>query len=64
MSQSNERYEMIEGMLAVESPQRSAARILDLLERGEIERVREIMRQRAARISEALDQELASVEGG
>lgn len=64
MSQSNERYEMIEGMLAVESPQRSAARILELLERGEVERVREIMRQRAARISEALDQELASVEGG
>jgi hypothetical protein len=61
---SDDRYELVEGMLAVESPQRSAAHILDLLERGELERVREILRQRALRVSEALDREIALFDAG
>lgn len=57
-------YELVEGMLAVESPQRTAARIIDLLKRGEVEQVREIMRQRAARVSETIAQDLAAAEQG
>jgi hypothetical protein len=64
MSDPNEGYELVGGMLAAESPQRSAARILELLERGEVERVREMMRQRAAKISEAIARELAAADGG
>lgn len=60
----NDDYEIVEGMLAVESPQRAAAHILDLLERGEVERARELMRQRAARVSAELDRELASFDAG
>jgi hypothetical protein len=62
MTEPSTDYEMVEGMLAVESPQRVAARILELLERGERELVRELLRARAARISEAIDRELSSLE--
>jgi hypothetical protein len=59
---SDDRYELVEGMLAVESPQRAAARILDLIERGEVELARELLRQRAARVSAELERELAAYE--
>jgi hypothetical protein len=55
-------FEVIEGMLAIESPQRTAERILDLLRRGEMERVREIMRERAARVSASIASDLAAAE--
>ncbi|HEY8430863.1 MAG TPA: hypothetical protein VIL20_20930 [Sandaracinaceae bacterium] len=57
-------YELVEGMLATESPQRRAARIIELLKRGEVERVRELMRQHVARVSETIARELAAVEHG
>lgn len=59
---SAEGYELVEGMLAAESPQRTAARLIALLKAGEVERVREIMQQRAARVSETMAQELAAAE--
>jgi hypothetical protein len=62
MSDPSEVYELVEGMLAAESPQSSATRIIEMLERGEIERVRELLRARAARTSEAIARELAAVE--
>lgn len=64
MKDHAESVELVEGMLAAESPQRSAARIIELLKRGEVERVREILRQRAARVSETIAAELAAVEQG
>jgi hypothetical protein len=63
MNDLHEGYELVEGMLAAESPQRSATRIIEMLERGEVERVRELLRQRATRTAEAIARELASVEG-
>lgn len=63
-SERAEGYELVEGMLAVEAPQRTATRIIAMLERGEVERVRELLRQRAARTAESIARELASVEGG
>lgn len=64
MTDRSEGYELVDGMLAAESPQQSAARIIELLARGEVERVREIMRQRAARVSETIARELAAAETG
>lgn len=64
MSEETDGYELVDGMLAAESPQRAAARIIDLLKRGEVERVREIMRQRAARVSATIAQDLAAAEQG
>ncbi len=57
-------YELVDGMLAAVSPQRMAARIIDLLKRGEVERVQEIMRQRAARVSATVAEDLAAAEQG
>lgn len=57
-------YELVDGMLAAESPQRVAARLIELLKRGEVERVEELMRQRAARVSASLAEDLAAAEQG
>jgi DNA-binding GntR family transcriptional regulator len=62
MSDEDRGYELVDGMLAVESPQRTAARIIDLLKRGEVEQAREIMRRRAARVSATIAQDLAAAE--
>lgn len=59
----HDAYELVDGMLAAETPQRSATRILEMLERGEVERVRELLRQRAARTAESIARELAALEG-
>ncbi len=56
--------ELVEGMLASESPQRAAARIVEMLKRGELERVRAILRERAARVSETMARELAAAQQG
>jgi len=54
----NENLELIPGMLAVESPQRSTARIIEMLKDGKASQVRELARKRAERISENIDREL------
>lgn len=61
MSDASSEYELVEGMIATESPQRSATRIIEMLERGEVERVRELLRRRAARAAETIARELADV---
>ncbi len=61
MSEASSEYELVEGMIATESPQRSATRIIEMLERGEVERVRELLRRRAARAAETIARELAEV---
>lgn len=57
-----ESYELVGGMLAAEPPQHSAARLLELIERGELDEVRAIIAARAARTAEAIARELAAAE--
>ena len=58
----HESYPIVGGMLAADTPQSAASRILDLLERGETERVRELIAERAARTTAAMARELAAAE--
>ena len=55
-------YEMVGGMIAAESPQRIADRLLELIRRGDVDRVRAIVAARAARAAEAVGRELAAAE--
>ncbi|MEC7526389.1 MAG: hypothetical protein VYE22_41300 [Myxococcota bacterium] len=58
----HESYPIVGGMLAADTPQSAASRILELLERGETERVRELIAQRAAKTAAAMARELAAAE--
>jgi hypothetical protein len=62
VSATNGEYELVGGMIAAESPQRAADRVLELLERGEIDRVRDLIEARAAKTAEAIAHELAAAE--
>ena len=53
----HESYPIVGGMLAADTPQSAASRILDLLER-----VRELIAERAARTAAAMARELAAAE--
>lgn len=57
-----EEYELVGGMVAGESPQRAADRVLELLQRGDLERVHALIEARAARTAEAIARELAAAE--
>lgn len=62
MSAKEDELEIIAGMIAVETPQQRARRMIDLMERGEVDRVRALIEARAARVAEQLARELASME--
>lgn len=62
MSIEGREYEMVGGMIAAESPQRAADRVLDLLRAGDVDRLRAILEARAARAAQAIGEELAAVD--
>ena len=52
-------YEMVGGMIAAESPQRIADRVLELIRSGDVEQLHAIVEERAARAAAAVGKELA-----
>lgn len=62
MTASHPDFELIGGMLAAESPQHAASRVLDMLARGELDRARALIEARAARIAADLARELAAAD--
>jgi len=61
MSEHDE-HRIIGGMISSETPQQRAQRMIDLLERGEVEEGRALAAARAAQTAEAFAKELASLE--
>ena len=57
-------YELVGGMVAAESPQRIADRVLELIRSGDAEGVRAIVEERAAKAAAAVGKELAAAEAG
>lgn len=62
MQQARERFELVGGMLAVDSPQREAARLIELLEDGDAERVRSLLEARQRRTAALIAAELDAVQ--
>lgn len=58
MQAASEAFELVGGMLAVDSPQREAARLIDLLEEGDDERVHALLDARRRRTSAFIAAEL------
>ena len=58
----SDELRIIGGMIASETPQQRAQRLIEMLERGEVDRVRALTAARAARTSRAFARELASLE--
>ena len=55
-------FELVGGMIAAEAPQSAAARVIEMLERGEADEVRELIEARAVRTANAIALELSAVE--
>lgn len=62
MQQAREQFELVGGMLAVDSPQREAARLIELLEDGDAERVRSLIEARKRRTAALIAAELEAAE--
>ncbi len=58
----SDELRIIGGMLASETPQQRAQRLIEMLERGEVDRVRALTAANAARTARAFARELASLE--
>jgi hypothetical protein len=54
--------ELVHGMLAAESPQRTAERIMEMLDGGEVDGVRELVREREQHVVDAIAFEFESIE--
>ncbi|MEZ4336803.1 MAG: hypothetical protein R3B82_09265 [Sandaracinaceae bacterium] len=59
---ADDEVRIVAGMMASETPQQRAERMIALLERGEDEEVRAITEARAARTAAAFAKELASLD--
>ncbi|MFK7988991.1 MAG: hypothetical protein AB8I08_23440 [Sandaracinaceae bacterium] len=62
MQQARAQFELVGGMLAVDSPQREAARLIELLEEGDAERVRTLLEARQRRTAALIAAELDAAE--
>ncbi|MCB9596935.1 MAG: hypothetical protein H6719_29705 [Sandaracinaceae bacterium] len=58
----DDEVRIIGGMMASETPQQRAQRLIALLERGEVDEVRAIANARAAQTAAAFAKELASLD--
>ncbi len=58
----DDEVRIIAGMMASETPQQRAERLIELLERGELDEVRAIAAARAAQTAAAFARELAGLD--